>query len=593
MRQAEKQTYHDAWRRTELSKLMVAIVETKPAIWNKFIHHTGGCPLVAQNDWEDCLCAGVGDDWDLALAWDEWKLSGAGHGEDHLINFVDFLRRFKVVISNEKYMSFKFNAMARIFDTVLHQHASLEDALKQFDTNGDGKVDMKEMREVLQSFELGLSPAQLDSLLHIFFEGAEEEDGVLKMPADVFLARFAIQSKFAKDAIDRGEHSEEERVAHEAMDKIGNLIAVMPIEEIEAALLAEDEPEEQAEKPKDSGMGETAKEPAEKAKKDEAVHKKKGKAAHGDSKDRKDSKDRADSKDSKEGKGDAAGKEIGKDGKEDAAGQGNNKEGKDDAAGHGKHKDSKDDAAGHGKSKDGKDGKGKKGHKDKDKSSSPEKSKDKSKEKPPEKVKHNIGAKLTVKVERVFDLLDADGNGFLSHAEFVKGFSKIPGVLRIGTTDGGHQDDSHLHLMAHLIDKHGSISIMEFLAAFSFEDKDGVTDALAENMVTVLFCHRHVLRAAATYFDHHACGMVHKDEFLLILQSLNAEIEGSGMHFSEAQMADLCEAASTEDEGGVAVVPYVDFFKAFEVVDSNNLAVTVKLDGVAPEKEEGQSDSDE
>merc|ERR1711959_240519 len=110
--------------------------------------------------------------------------------------------------------------------------------------------------------------------------------------------------------------------------------------------------------------------------------------------------------------------------------------------------------------------------------------KDKSKGKKPEKVKHEVGAKLTVKVERVFELLDVDQNGFLSIDEFVKGFKKIPGVLNLGTSDGGHEDVQHLRLMASLMARgssHGSISIMEFLGAFSFEDQDGITEALAEN----------------------------------------------------------------------------------------------------------------
>lgn len=159
----------------------------------------------------------------------------------------------------------------------------------------------------------------------------------------------------------------------------------------------------------------------------------------------------------------------------------------------------------------------------------------------------------------------------------MKGIAKIPGVKDITLSDGGCEDDSHLKALATSLDKGGKISLLEFLGAFCFEDNDGVTDALAEHMLAVLFRHRHVIRTASRCFDAAHSGKIIKEDFLSVLQALNAEIEGTGMHFSQSQMDDLCEALASPDGQGVLMVPYEDFFQNFIVVDSSNLAVTAEM----------------
>merc|ERR1711959_28389 len=86
------------------------------------------------------------------------------------------------------------------------------------------------------------------------------------------------------------------------------------------------------------------------------------------------------------------------------------------------------------------------------------------------KVKHAVGAKLTAKVQRVFQLLDASHDGFLETEEFVTGICKIPGVKKIMLSDGEAEDDTHLHSLAKRLDRGGKISIIEFLGAFCIED---------------------------------------------------------------------------------------------------------------------------
>merc|ERR1712100_299198 len=157
-----------------------------------------------------------------------------------------------------------------------------------------------------------------------------------------------------------------------------------------------------------------------------------------------------------------------------------------------------------------------------------------------------------------------NNDGFVDTEEFVKGIRKVPGVMDIKFATGEHEDDHHLQCLAKKLDAGGKISIIEFLGAFCFEDNHGVTDALAEHMVTVLFQHRHVIQAACRYFDTEYSGSVHKDEFLLVLQALTAEIAATGLHFSQSQIEDLCESLSAPDKANVISVPYTDFFEAFE-----------------------------
>lgn len=178
-----------------------------------------------------------------------------------------------------------------------------------------------------------------------------------------------------------------------------------------------------------------------------------------------------------------------------------------------------------------------------------------------------------MKVERVFELLDADHNGFLETDEFVKGISQIPGVLQITLSDGVVERDTHLRTLAKSLDRNGKISVLEFLGAFSFDDSSGVADALAEHMLAVLYRHRHAALAGARYFDPQATGKIAEDEFLHVLQALNAEMEASGMHFTQSQMEDLCEGIAVENDTKVREIAYEDFFDAFRIVDSQNAAI--------------------
>merc|ERR1712007_229074 len=84
-----------------------------------------------------------------------------------------------------------------------------------------------------------------------------------------------------------------------------------------------------------------------------------------------------------------------------------------------------------------------------------------------------------LKVEKIFELLDADHNGFLEVEEFVSGMAEISEVMKIILSTGEKVTNDTLRHVARKLDKSGHISIIEFLQAFCFEDTDDVADALA------------------------------------------------------------------------------------------------------------------
>eukprot|EP00928_Gymnodinium_smaydae_P013974 TRINITY_DN15064_c0_g2_i3.p1 TRINITY_DN15064_c0_g2~~TRINITY_DN15064_c0_g2_i3.p1 ORF type:complete len:161 (+),score=28.96 TRINITY_DN15064_c0_g2_i3:136-618(+) len=139
--------------------------------------------------------------------------------------------------------------------------------------------------------------------------------------------------------------------------------------------------------------------------------------------------------------------------------------------------------------------------------------------------------------------------------------------------------------LAFTVGENGSISILGFLQALELDtagSKD-MADSLAEHILSVLLRHRASIRTAALHFDVERVGSVTSQEFLQILESLNAAIvdagEASHRPWSEAQIFDLCEAFTLEDSRRI---DYEAVLTSFEVVDSENPALAVRFRTNAP-----------
>eukprot|EP00401_Gymnodinium_catenatum_P003024 CAMPEP_0117525688 /NCGR_PEP_ID=MMETSP0784-20121206/35900_1 /TAXON_ID=39447 /ORGANISM="" /LENGTH=905 /DNA_ID=CAMNT_0005321895 /DNA_START=1 /DNA_END=2714 /DNA_ORIENTATION=- len=218
----------------ELHKLMVVIAERKPEIWSHFCKIHPGVSMVDYKTWTEILSAVLGMEWDLETAWKSWKLGR--HAGQH-VNFVDFLRRFQVVLAKEALMASKFRTAATVYEAFMSSHTSLEDTLGAFDPDGDGNVGMEEMRGALQQFDLGLSADEVDRLLHAIFKNAPTVDGVLKLRVKDLLWRFTIVYKRADNAVSDSAQTEDQRLAHEMMRKIGHIIAITPIDALTEAVV--------------------------------------------------------------------------------------------------------------------------------------------------------------------------------------------------------------------------------------------------------------------------------------------------------------------------------------------------------------------
>jgi len=450
----EKKQIEDSWRTKELQTIMVAIVETKPDIWKHIIEKTDGASLQDFATWEGVLQSVIGGSWRWDIAWQTWKLGDADGETNGKVNIADFLQRFTVVLAKEEYMSFKLKAITAVYEAILHEQTSMADILEKFDRNGDGTVDMHEMHDTLSDMDVNLTSAQKDSLLHSLFKHAPEVDGVPQLKVQDFLSRFTIVYKRAGDALSGGASDVEQRLAQEAMSKVGQLIAVTPIDKF--------------------GAGDKSKK--------------------------------------------------GKKGRKSAAKKGAGKE-----------------------------------------------------------VTAASGTLMAEKMEALFALFDADGSGELDLQEFEKGVMALPGVTDITLSNGDKLGRKQIQSMAKAVDHSGdgSISILELLEAFTFEDTGGddMGDSLAEHMLAVLFRHRQALRTGSRCFDKESTGSVTRDQFFQVLMALNKAISGERTSILESQACDLCDALASEGQGGAdqMVIVYEDFFNSFTVVDRQNPAMGVRL----------------
>mmetsp|Transcript_125019 Transcript_125019/g.241110 ORF Transcript_125019/g.241110 Transcript_125019/m.241110 type:complete len:955 (+) Transcript_125019:91-2955(+) len=214
----------------ELYKMMAAIMQLKPQIWTHFLDSTGGLLWIEYAEWVRILSNSIGSDWSWEAAWNDWNL-GDHQGR---VNFRSFLERFTVSLSNEGITSFKFRVITSVYESIMNSQTSLQETLRLFDQDGDGMVDIHEMRAVLGRFDLSLSHAQLDSLLYTLFIDNDTFEEVPKIAVTEFLERFTLVYKEAGgNFTSASRHDEQEALVNEAMSKIGHLIAATPCEELQ------------------------------------------------------------------------------------------------------------------------------------------------------------------------------------------------------------------------------------------------------------------------------------------------------------------------------------------------------------------------
>jgi protein phosphatase len=215
-----EQRDQDAWMK-EVQKVMVAIVEYKPDIWAKFMKATGGDSLVTFRQWVNIMSSTLVATWDWPRLWDHWQLGGA---DGQRANFVDFLRRFTVTLTQEEYLSFTLSAICEVYHELIDNDASMKEALMQFDKDGDGRVDAAEMIAAMDGLDTSLSKAQRDLLVNAVFQG--EREGI---PVGQFFSRLSLVFRHASIAMEPSAALQEDRLLDEALQKIASVMAETPL----------------------------------------------------------------------------------------------------------------------------------------------------------------------------------------------------------------------------------------------------------------------------------------------------------------------------------------------------------------------------
>lgn len=435
--------------------------------------------MITYQTWVEILSAAIGSSWNWEIAGTTWF--GPKIQTEGLINFKDFLSRFRVVVSGN---IFKFKMVTTVYESIMHSYQSLEETFALFDKDGDGTVDMKEMREVLRTTDVALTPSQIDSLLHTLFETAPDSTTIPKVATAEFLGRFTMVFKSAENALAEKHQTAETRLAYEALGKIGMHVAAIPYEKLGI------EPQDLT--PMVKATKSVATVPSARM----SLRASLACLSYLD--------------------------------------------------------DDEDEDGGS------------------------------TKKIATELQYANSGVHVAAKLGSLFEVLDEDKSGVLSHEEFCIGICKIPGIYDIKLSNGDCITQTLIQSLAKVVDRvNGGISILELLEALCFEDTGGedMSDSLAEHILTVLFRHRSAVRSGARVFDRAGSGSIKKEDFHKVLEALNDATANEAGRLLGSQIFRLCESLAQEVTHGkakISEIRYEEFFDSFEVLDEDTNTI-VKL----------------
>lgn len=235
--QADREAVGNARWGKELEKMIIGIIEKKPALYAHLVDLSLG-NTVSVEDWEETMSEVV----DPQLPWVDAAKAWGIVCEGDVINMATFLGRWVVTLDSEEYASFLIKAMKLVYEAIVTLDMDIDATLQLFDSDGNGTVELKELRQVLGMFDLGLTASQLDRLTGQIFhtcvanqEGSGdspvgiEHSGSVRVNVQEFLQRFTVVYKQA-DAVSG--HSKLESWVLSALDQIGRLILRTPADQL-------------------------------------------------------------------------------------------------------------------------------------------------------------------------------------------------------------------------------------------------------------------------------------------------------------------------------------------------------------------------
>lgn len=176
------------------------------------------------------------------MPWSEaagyWALTES----DGTIDIAKFLGRWNVSLDSESYTSFLLRAMKSVYEAILTLDMDIDKMTSLFDPDGNGLVDLRELRQVLGMVDLGLTPSQLDRLTGQIFHQCSttteantmaelSADGVVRVRVQDFLNSFTVVYKQADSCTEHGVPKMDQWVL-DAVNQIGQLIVKTPADKL-------------------------------------------------------------------------------------------------------------------------------------------------------------------------------------------------------------------------------------------------------------------------------------------------------------------------------------------------------------------------
>lgn len=141
------------------------------------------------------------------------------------------LGRWIVAFDSDQFNLALLRAVKVVYEAILALDMDLEQSLRLFDSNGDGTVELKEFRQVLGMFDVGLTSSQLERLTGQIFNNVSTQNGFKgKINVQEFLGHFTTIYKQASS------DSNMEGWMQEALEQIGKLIVKTPAEKLVSGL---------------------------------------------------------------------------------------------------------------------------------------------------------------------------------------------------------------------------------------------------------------------------------------------------------------------------------------------------------------------
>lgn len=184
------ETSRAARQEKTFERMIISIIEKKPQLWAYIIRNSLGQKLKAE-DFVHMMEQQTDGDHPWMEAMEGWKVIDA-NGE---IEVTKFLNRWVVKSESAGYSSFVNDAIKQVYEAIVAMDMDLSETFKMFDTDGDGTVDLKEAKQVLEKFDLGLSSSQIDRLLGQLFSTSSvitTADKAARMSIQDFLGHFTM-----------------------------------------------------------------------------------------------------------------------------------------------------------------------------------------------------------------------------------------------------------------------------------------------------------------------------------------------------------------------------------------------------------------